>query len=120
MNSTNLALRFFLELAALTGWAVFGWHAGAGALRFVLALALALGFVALWGIFNVPDDPSRSGHAPIAVRGWVRLALEICLLCGGALGFELSGQTLPAAGLFLLILVHYGLSIDRIRWMLRR
>ena len=31
----------------------------------------------VWGTFAVPDDPSRSGAAPIVVAGFVRLAIEL-------------------------------------------
>ncbi|MFQ6227417.1 DUF2568 domain-containing protein [Nocardia sp. NPDC002869] len=37
-----------------------------------------------WGVIAVPDDPSRSGAAPVAVPGAIRLLVEFAVLFGGA------------------------------------
>ena len=64
----NLALRFLLELSALFAMGVWGWRYSEGWLRFVLALSIPIIAAVLWGTFAVPDDPSRSGGAPIPGR----------------------------------------------------
>ena len=73
----NLAVRLLLEFAALAAMAYWGWRQADGVLRFVLAIGIPLVAAALWGTFAVPDDPSRSGKAPVPVSGIVRLALEL-------------------------------------------
>ncbi|HEY5376661.1 MAG TPA: DUF2568 domain-containing protein [Polyangiaceae bacterium] len=37
-----------------------------------------------WGTLAVLGDPSRNGRAPIRVRSWQRLALELLVFAGGA------------------------------------
>jgi hypothetical protein len=88
MNAANLILRFLLELAALVGFATLAWLSVSGWWRFVVALLVVLIAMALWGVFAVPDDPSRSGNAPVPVPGAVRLVLELTILLGGAYGAE--------------------------------
>jgi hypothetical protein len=48
--------------------------------KYVLAIAVPIAAAALWGTFNVPNDPSRSGAAPLRVSGATRLALELSIL----------------------------------------
>ena len=74
----------------------------------------------IWGIFAVPDDPSRSGNAPIPISGRLRLAIEFVILGGGIMSFALAGRTITAAVLAALLVLHYALSRDRIDWLLRR
>ena len=116
----NLALRFLLELVALFGLGAWGWYSTDSAGRFLLVLGVPLLAAAAWSAFAVPDDPSRSGRAPVAVPGWVRLALEILVLGGGALALHHAG--FERAGLVFAVLagLHYAISYDRIAWLLRR
>ncbi|PRY23612.1 uncharacterized protein DUF2568 [Aliiruegeria haliotis] len=120
MNRANLLLRFSLELAALSGFAIWAWSRADGGWRYLAAASIGVAVAAIWGTFNVPGDPSRSGEAPVAVPGWVRLLIELTVLLGGAGAFV--GASLHAAGLVMvaLICVHYALSTDRIAWLLRR
>jgi hypothetical protein len=82
----NLILRFILELAALTGMSIWGWKQSDGWFRFVLAIGIPIIAAAIWGTFAVPDDPSRSGKAPVVVPGLLRLGVELVFL------YYLSGQ----------------------------
>ncbi len=75
-HPVNLAVRFFLELSALASFGIWGWRLREDGWRFALALAIPLTAAALWGTFAVPDDPSRSGSAPVPVPGILRLAIE--------------------------------------------
>jgi hypothetical protein len=59
-HPVNLAIRFILELAALVAMGVWGWLQVDGVLRFVVALAVPIAAAALWGVFAVPGDRSRS------------------------------------------------------------
>jgi len=46
-------------------------------MKFMLALTLPIFAAAIWGIFAVPDDPSRSGNAPVIAPGLVRIVIEL-------------------------------------------
>ena len=72
----------------------------------------------LWGTFAVPDDPSRSGAAPVPVPGVVRLALELVIF--GVATWALFATGLSAMGwiLGLVVIVHYVISYDRIIWLI--
>ena len=117
MNALNLGLRFLLELAALFIVGYWGWHQDIGAFRFILAVIGPLLFAAVWYTFNVKDDPSRSGKAP--VPGVVRLIIEVILFTLASIAAygsmsELAGTIFASA-----VLVHYVASYKRISWMLR-
>lgn len=116
----NLTLRFLLELAALLGLGIAGWHLSDGWWRWVLALALPLVAAVLWGTFAVLNDPSRSGRAPVPVPGTVRLALELIILFGGAAGFYAAGYTTTGIIVALLIAISYAFSLDRLGWLLKQ
>jgi hypothetical protein len=113
-HPVNLALRFLLELAGLAALGVWGWQ-----VQGVLAAAGApLVAAAAWGVFNVPEDPSRSGQAPVRVPGLVRLALELAFFTGAV--FALHGVAPRLALAFAaIVVVHYAASYDRVAWLLR-
>lgn len=118
MPAWNLALRFALELAALAALGLAAWTLTEGPLRWVAVIALPLIAAAVWGVFNVAGDPSRSGAAPIAVPGWTRLSLELLVLGGGAAALVASGQRTFGVVLALLTVVQYATSLPRVRWLL--
>jgi hypothetical protein len=119
-HPVNLALRFLLELGALAATGYWGWRAGGGAWRFLLALGVPLLLAVAWGAFAVPGDPSRSGNAPVPVPGIARLIMELAIFGFAAWALYAAGQ--PVLGLILAISVvaHYALSYDRVAWLLRR
>ncbi|WP_298562910.1 YrdB family protein [uncultured Aliiroseovarius sp.] len=119
MHTANLALRFFLELAALTGFSVFAWSLTEGFWRFIAVGGTVLLLGVIWATFAVPDDPSRSGNAPLPVPGTVRLILEWAVLFGGAWAFYATGYTWPGFWLAALTVVHYLLWPSRIAWLLQ-
>jgi hypothetical protein len=120
MNPANGALRFLLEVTALGAFAGFGWNLTDTGWRIFLAVALPLLFALLWGIFAVRNDPSRSGKTVIQTPGWIRLLLELSLL--GAASWMLYRLGYP--WLFrvytALLITHYLLSRDRIRWLIKQ
>ena len=120
MNAANLALRFLLELVALTGFATWAWLSASGWWRFVFALLVVIIAMTIWGVFAVPNDPSRSGNAPVPVPGVVRLVLELAMLLGGAYAWHLGGFAIVAAIFAALIIFHYLLSIERMMWLLQQ
>ena len=114
-HPVNLALRFLLELAAWASMAYWGWTQHQGAPRFVWGIGLPLAAMAVWGIFRVPGDP---GDAPVPVPGVLRLALELAEL-GLAVGLLIAaGRLVLGIGLGAIVLLHYAVSYDRIRWLL--
>ena len=118
-HPANLALRFLLELAALVGVGFLGYLLSFGWPRFLLAAALPIAAAAIWGTFAVPDDPSRSGSAPVPVAGWVRLLIEATVLGLGIAGLATASRTV-ALVVMASVIGHYLLSLDRIRWLLAR
>lgn len=116
----NLALRFVLELAALAAVGSFGWQRFEGALRWGGVVVLPLVLMLLWGIFAVPDDPSRSGAAPVPVSGAVRLLIEAVVFGSAIAAVGGLGQPRWAAIGAGIVVLHYALSWDRIRWLLER
>lgn len=120
MAPWNLALRFGLELTALGGLALGGWHLASGPTRVFSVVAAPLVAAILWGVFNVRDDPSRSGEAPIEVSGLVRLAVELTVLGSGMAGYAIAGFSSVAALVALLIVAHYVASHQRVGWLVTR
>ena len=116
----NLAIRFALELSALLSMGLWGWRSGSGWLRFALASLVPLVAAVLWGTLAVPDDPSRSGAAPIAVPGVVRLALELGIFAFAAWALHDSGFTRASWMLGIIVALHYLASYDRILWLVSR
>lgn len=120
MNAMNLALRFLLEIAALGGFGVFAWSRFDGWWRYLAVIVVVAAVMTVWGVFAVPNDPSRSGNAPIPVPGILRLGLEFAILLGGAYAFHRTGYSYFALAMTALVLVHYALSGERIAWLLQQ
>ena len=116
-HPANLAFRFVLEIAALIALGVGAYSAASGPLAWVLAIVVPLVAAVVWGTFNVPGDASRSGKAPVAVQGWVRLPIELAVF-GTAVVLLSIAYPVAAVLLGVAVVIHYLLSIDRIRWLL--
>lgn len=116
----NLALRFILEMAALVIFALRGYHLSDNGTRFLLAIALPLSFALFWGVFAVPNDPSRSGKTVVKTPGLIRLMIELVLFSAAA--GMLSGLGKPTlAWIFgIAVLIHYIISYDRLTWLLKQ
>jgi hypothetical protein len=81
----NLALCFLLEIAALVAIGCWGLDQHSGIWHFIVGVGAPLIAAALWGTFAVPDDPSRSGKAPVPIPGvlrWYSSYLCLALLSG--------------------------------------
>ena len=116
----NLAVRFILELIALLILGVWGWNQSESWFRFILALGIPILAAVVWGTFAVPDDPSRSGAAPIAVPGIVRLVIELAFFVFATWALYDLGYTGFSLGLGIIVVVHYVISYDRILWLIRQ
>jgi hypothetical protein len=119
-NPVNLALRLILEIAGLVALGWWGWNQGEGIFRFVLALGIPVLAAGLWGAFAVPDDPSRSGSAPVRVPGFVRLLLELAFFVSATWSLFATGATTLGWIYGIAVLVHYIASYDRILWLIRQ
>lgn len=118
----NLAFRLILEICALVAMVVGSWALTASweatALRVVVAILIPVVAGTAWGTFNVPGDRSRSGDAPVAVPGIIRLIVELDVF-GVAVVLLWFAWPAGAVTLGACVAIHYLLSIDRIMWMLR-
>lgn len=115
----NLVLRFFLEMTSLIGIGVWGWRQGEGWTRWVFAVGLPLIMSTIWGVFNVPDDPSRGGGAPVPVPGIVRLFIEAIFFGCGLWALIAMGYEEVATLYIVFVIVHYVVGYGRIMWLLK-
>jgi len=119
-NPINLLVRFLMELAVLFSTGYWGWKMHSGITRFILMLLLPLVLAAIWGIFSVADDPSRSGKTVVAVSGIIRLIIELSFFAFGSWAIYKTGYP-NIAWIFLVItIIHYLISYDRILWLLKQ
>ncbi len=114
----NLAFRFALEIAALIAIAIGAYAITSGPLAWILAISLPLIAAVVWGTFNVPGDQSRSGEAPVVVSGGARLVIELGVFAAGVVLVSFASPV-AAFALGVAVAIHYLLSMDRIRWLLR-
>lgn len=119
MAAWNLTLRFGLEVAALVGLGIAAWTLTNGYLRWPTVVIIPTLAATVWGVFNVLDDPSRSGEAPVEVSGWVRLTIELAILGGGAAAYALTQRPTIALTMTTLIAIHYATSLNRIEWLVQ-
>jgi hypothetical protein len=115
----NLTLRFLLALAALVIIGAWGWQQAEGVRRFFPALGLQLLVAAIWSIFNVPNDPSRSGAAPVITPGLLRLGIELSIFTLATLAL----REIRCEKYYLIfgsiVLLHDLVSYDRSSWLLK-
>lgn len=119
-KSLNLGLRFILEMTALFAFSFWGWKQHDGWLRVLLAILLPLFIAIIWGVFAVPNDPSRSGKTVVVTPGWIRLIIELSIFGFSIWAFSDLGYFAVAYILSGLIVVHYLFSLSRVKWLLRK
>ena len=121
MGFLNLALRFLLELAALLALGLWGWQYGNNSwLSYALAAGIPAFAAAIWGVFNVPNDPSRSGNAPVKVPGIIRLIIELAFFALATWALHDLGYAVFSWLLGGLTLLHYIISYDRVLWLVKQ
>ena len=116
-----LIVRFAMEIVAFGGLAWWGWSIaedgiagfGLGSIFFVVAALL-------WGLFAVPNDPSRNPDPPIGVPGWLRLIIELGIFGIAAYGIWVSGARWLSETLLTLVGVTYIVTYDRAVWLLKQ
>lgn len=114
----NLGIRFILELCALASVGIWGWKQSDGWLKFILALGIPVLLAVIWGAFAVPDDPSRSGNAPIVTSGIIRLVLELGIFTFAIWSLYDIGFIKTSLVFGIIVAIHYLLSYDRIIWLI--
>ncbi len=119
-NPFNLALRFILEMMALMSLGIFGYRFFEGAMGVIAAVLLPLCFAVAWGVFAVKGDPSRSGKTVVTTPGPVRLVLELLLFSISVVALLYSDYPLVALIFGIAIIIHYLLSLDRVKWLLNQ
>ena len=116
----NLMIRFLLELAAIAAVGIWGWKQGADWDRFLWAILLPIILMTVWGVFAVPNDPSRSGNAPVPIAGWLQLLIELGIFSCATLALYDLGFHRTALVFGGICLLHYVVSYDRILWLLKQ
>lgn len=116
----NLTLRFLLELVALISVGMWAWKQSDGWLRFVLAIGIPIVLAAIWGTFAVPNDPSRSGAAPVVTAGFIRLIIEFAFFAFGTWSLYKLGYNKIGLAFGMIVVLHYLLSYDRVAWLLQQ
>ena len=114
----NLAVRFLLELSALFAAGMWGWRQTDQWPRFLLAIGIPIILAVIWTTFAVPNDPSRSGNAPVVTPGIVRLVIELGFFSFAT--WTLYDMGFPKISLTygFIVTVHYLVSYDRIKWLI--
>lgn len=116
-HPANLAWRFLLELLALGSMGYWGWTQHDGVVRWLWTIGLPVVTAVLWATFAVPNDPSRSGQAPIPTPGMIRLLLELLIFTAAVILLRVNQQNFLSSALAIMVIVHYALSYDRIIWL---
>jgi hypothetical protein len=116
----QLALRFGLELGSLITVGLWARGLASGVLSVVAAIGAPLLLATLWGTFAVPDDPSRSGAAPVPVPGVLRLILELMVFGAGTAALAARVGWVGFAIFVVLLLIHHLGTTERINWLLRQ
>ena len=117
-QALNLALWFVLEVCALAALGFWGWSQTDAPWRYILMLAVPALAATVWGTFAVPNDPSRSGRAPVAVPGAARLGIELAFFGFACWALYDANAKVSSLTLAVVIVVHYALYHERIRWLL--
>ncbi len=119
MNSWNLALRGGLELSALVAMSSWAYNLN-DEKNIAYAIALPVLVASIWGVFAVSGDPSRSGNTVVETAGWLRLVIETSVFAFGAYTLHDLGHQKLAYTFTGLTVLHYSLSLDRIKWLLEQ
>ena len=120
MSPGNKAFRFVLELAALGAMGWWGYDQGDGAGQYILMAGVPITAAAVWGVFAVPGDPSRGQDGLVRVSGVTRLFIEGLFFGFATWALHDLGRDALTAGLGGAVVLHYALSIDRLKWLVKQ
>lgn len=116
----NLIIRFLLEVTALLSAGMWAWNVSHGWPGLIFTFALPLILAVIWGTFAVPNDPSRSGKAPIVTPGIIRLIIELSIFAFASWAFFEIELTTTGLIFGIVVILHYIVSYDRIKWLLTK
>lgn len=116
----NLTIRFLLELSALASMGIWGWKLSDNWIHYLLAFGIPLLAAVIWGTFAVPNDPNRSGNAPVPVPGIIRLIIELIIFGFAVWALYDTGYSKLSLIIGIIVVVHYIVSYDRIHWLLSK
>ena len=92
MRAANLALRFVLELSALTATAYWGFATASGLTQWVLGLGAPALVAVVWGLFVSPK-------AKVELPRPAQFAIELLVFAAAALALIVADQ--PVLGIVL-------------------
>ncbi|MEM5567127.1 YrdB family protein [Psychroserpens sp. AS72] len=119
-HPANLFLRFILEIIALISIGIWGWKQTDNWYRFILAIGIPILLAIIWGTFAVPNDPSRSGSAPIVTNGLIRLVIEVSFFTFAIWTLKDLGWTKSSLIMIIVVIFHYIVSYDRVLWLISK
>ncbi|PTM11348.1 MAG: hypothetical protein DA407_01830 [Bacteroidetes bacterium] len=119
-HPANLILRFLLEIMALISLGIWGLDQSESWFGLVLAVGIPIILAVIWGTFAVPNDPSRSGSAPIIIAGFIRLIIEFGIFGFAVWSIHDMGYDTLSLIFGIVILGHYLISYDRVLWLLSK
>jgi len=114
----NLTVRFLLEIIALISMGAWGWNKTDGLSKYLLAIGIPILTAIVWGVFAVPNDPSRSGQTIVVTSGIVRLVIELSIFSLATLAVFNTGHQKMSLAFAIIVIIHYLISYDRIIWLL--
>lgn len=116
-----LAVRFGLEIFGLVGFGYLGWWLGDGGWAGgILATICVIAAAAVWGIFRVRHDPPGKTEQPVVVSGKVRFAIELGFFALAAVGLWFGAGRAVSETLMTAVVLLYGITWDRQRWLWRQ
>jgi uncharacterized membrane protein HdeD (DUF308 family) len=115
----NLTLRFLLEISALIIAGYWAYYSESSSLKYLFMIGLPIIMASIWGIFAVPNDPSRSGKTVFKTPGILRLIIEILFFGFSAYLLYSMEYKFESIGFTIMVLIQYLLSLDRIKWLLK-
>lgn len=115
IDVANSGVRFLLEVAGLLAIGYWGYQRTDGSLRWLLMLLPPLIVATLWAVFRVPGD---GGDPVVAVPGALRLIFEFVVFALAVVALYSSGLRNYAVILLVVVVAHYVVDWERVRWLL--
>jgi hypothetical protein len=115
----TLGLRLLIEIGLFAGIVAAASMNYDGTTVWIASVVGIVVTAAIWGVFAVPNDPSRSGKTVVVTPGFVRLLVELSLFGVVTAWLVIGEGYIPAAVLGGATVVHYVSWPARIRWLLR-
>lgn len=112
----QLALRFMLELAVLFISGRYFFLQG----NMAMAILVPILLMAVWSVFAVKGDKSRSGKTVVNTPGWLRLIIELSFFGFAFWCLWNRGEINMAWWFVAVVLLHYFSSYERIRWLMQQ